>query len=339
MRGIYGGAPREMVPAGGRLVDQGVNAIFVGSGGINDELVTWAREQGVKLYAEFNTMHAAEYLKDHPDAAPVGVDGQPCPPPDGWQGVAPAHEGYRRWRMDALRELVARVPIDGVWLDYHHSQANWEQPEPAMPDTGFEPYSLARFQQETGITLPAAPVTRLARLLLTTHRERWIRWRCDVFTDWVREIRAILDATRPGLLLGTFHCPWSDTDRDGALRNKLCIDLKAQARYLDVFSPMPYHARFGHATDPAWISRQVTWLGGYLGIRGEPGERHRIWPIVQLADWGETVAAGQVAEVLDHGSRRPATGVMVFHWSGLAARPEKIPPLREFYLAIGGAAR
>jgi hypothetical protein len=39
---------------------------------------------------------------------------------------------------------------------------------------------------------------------------------------------------------------------------------------------MPYNARFGHATDPEWISRQVAWLGRYQGLEGNPGERHRI---------------------------------------------------------------
>src|SRR4029077_6321290 len=106
--------------------------------------------------------------------------------------------------------------------------------------------------------------------------------------------RAIVAEERPSALLGTFHCPWSDSEREGALRAKPAIDLKAQARYLDVFSVMPYHARFGHATDVGWISRQTAWLGQFLGIKGEAGERLKIWPIVQLSDWGETVPASQV---------------------------------------------
>ena len=48
-------------------------------------------------------------------------------------------------------------------------------------------------------------------------------------------------------MLGTFHNPWSDEDFDGARLEKLAIDLRAQAAFIDVFSPMPYHARFGHA--------------------------------------------------------------------------------------------
>jgi hypothetical protein len=112
---------------------------------------------------------------------------------------------------------------------------------------------------------------------------------------------------------------------------RLAIDLKAQAAYIDVFSIMPYHARFGHADDPAWISRQVTWLGNYLGIRGAPGERHRIWPIVQLSDWGEPVSAEQVREVLDHGTRLPATGVMVFNWGSLRGQTDKVDEMSGYY--------
>ncbi len=144
----------------------------------------------------------------------------------------------------------------------------------------------------------------------------------------------IIDQTRPNALLGTFHCPWSDTEFDGALRNKLAIDLKAQAEYIDVFSIMPYHARFGHAADPSWISRQTAWLGNYLGIKGDAGERHRIWPIVQLSDWGESVAVDQVRTVLDHGTRRPASGVMVFNWGSLKGQMEKVEAMGAFYGAI-----
>jgi hypothetical protein len=193
---------------------------------------------------------------------------------------------------------------------------------------------LSRFEKETGVILPSATTPERARRLLGVDKPVWVRWRCGVFTDWVREFRAILDQERPGALLGTFHCPWSDTDYEGAIVNKLGIDLKAQAKYLDVLSIMPYHARFGHADDPSWISRQTSWLGRFLGIKGEPGERLKIWPIVQLSDWGEKVPVSQVREVLDHGTRSPATGVMVFVWGRLHPQWDKVETMREVYQAI-----
>jgi hypothetical protein len=230
--------------------------------------------------------------------------------------------------------VLSDFEIDGIWLDYHHSHASWERAEPDMPDTCFCDRCAAQFVKDTGTKLPDEARPQIASLLLDEHKDKWVQWRCDVFTDWVRQFRSIIDETRPKALLGTFHCPWSDTDHDGALRNKLAIDLKAQAEYVDVFSVMPYHARFGHANDPEWISHQTKWLGNHLGIKGEPDERHKIWPIVQLSDWGETVPAGQVPSVLEHGTRLPASGVMVFAWGSLRRQPEKVEEMSEFYRAI-----
>jgi hypothetical protein len=336
IRGVYGGVPREIFERGESLDDYGINAIWIGSGSVTRELVgeLTARSKRLRIYVEFNTMHEASYLKDHPDASPKGADGRVSPPPEGWQGVCPTHPGYRRDRMEAFRRVASAAPVAGVWLDYHHAQASWEQAHPDLPDTCFCDRCVALFQEQTRIELPDEPTPARARLILGAHKAAWTRWRCDVFTDWVREFREIIDRERPGALLGTFHCPWSESDFDGAIRTKLAIDLKAQAKYLDVFSIMPYHARFGHAADPAWISRQTTALGRYLGLRGQPGERIKIWPIVQLSDWGETVPVSQVKEVLDHGTQAPATGVMVFVWGSLHSRWDKVQAMREFYRAI-----
>jgi len=333
VRAVYGGFPAELLKDGKTLKDYGINAVFVGSGGITSALVAQAREQGVRLFAEFNTLHFASYLKEQPDAAPVAADGNVCPPPHGWQGVCPTHDAYRRFRMEEFRKVLRDHAIDGIWLDYHHSHASWERADPAMPDTCFCDRCVERFAKATGLSLPAGPRSEAAALLLGQHRARWTQWRCDVFTDWVREFRQILDETRPKALLGTFHCPWAETDLDGALRQKLAIDLKAQAAYVDVFSPMPYHARFGHPEDPDWISRQAAWLGKHLGIEGQPGERRRIWPIVQLADWGEKVPPTQVEAVLERGTRKPATGVIVFHWSGVRGQPAKIDAMARFFVS------
>lgn len=330
MRGIYGNTPTELFDKGATLHDYGINAVFMGSGNLTEEKISSLKEQGARVFAEFNTMHVEAYIKDHPDAAPVGVDGEVCPPPEGWQGVCPTHPGYRQFRMGAFREVLENFDIDGIWLDYHHSHASWERAEPVMPDTCFCERCLQLFQDETGITAPPAE-------LLGTYKEQWVAWRCDVFTDWVREFREIIDAVRPGALFGTYHCPWTDTERDGALRNKLAIDLKAQLPYIDVFSIMPYHARFGHKNDVEWISRQTKWLGEFLGIEGRPDEDKKIWPIVQLSDWGETVPPAQVAQALDHGTRSPSTGVMVFNWNGLMANGqwENVEEMGRFYRTLG----
>lgn len=333
IRGIYGGFPNAIFDRGRTPADYGINAIWVGSGGLKQDEIDRCHTLGLKVFAEFNSMHFAGYLKDHPDAAPIGTDGRPSPPPHDWQGVSPFHVGYRKNRMDEFRRVLETFDIDGIWLDYHHAHASWERDEPAMPDTDFSPVALEQFTKQTGIKLPA-DVSEAAKLLLGSHRDAWTQFRCDVFTDWVREYREIVDAVRPEALLGTFHCPWSPEDFEGAIRHKLAIDLPAQAKFIDVFSNMPYHARFGHQQDPEWIARQTQSLGRLLNLKGTPDEKQKIWPIVQLADWGPTVDAEQVPRILDFGTRLPATGVMVFHWSGISQQWDKVELLGKAYRAM-----
>lgn len=334
IRGVYGGMP--VLPQGKTLKDFGINAVWLGSGGVNRDLVNSLHGQSVKVFAEFNTMHDSGYLKEDPDAAPVGIDGLVCPPPAGWQGVCPTHPGYRLQRMQAFRETLAKAELDGIWLDYHHSHASWEQAIPAMPLNCFCDRCVQVFVESSKISIPQGLTAEKRNRWIVGEKEaEWVNWRCGVFTDWVREFREIVDQTRPGALLGTFHNPWSPNDYDGAIKKLLAIDLKAQAKYIDVFSIMPYHARFGHHRDPAWISRQVNALAELLNIRGEPGEKNQIWPIVQLADWGEIVQTSQVREVMDHGTRRPVTGVTIFHTGGLNQNPDRLEALGRFYKEIG----
>jgi hypothetical protein len=330
IRGIYGGFPREMLAKGQTPADYGINAIWVGSGSLDAAEIERYHTLGVKVFAEFNSLHAAQYLKDHPDAAPIGVDGKPSPPPQGWQGVSPFHAGYRRERMHVFEGVLRSFAIDGIWLDYHHAHASWERADPEMPDTDFCPAALAGFTKETGIDLPA-DVPAAAKILLGERREAWTSFRCGVLTDWVREYRAIVDVFRPKALIGTFHCPWSPGDYDGAIRHKLAIDLKSQAKYLDIFSIMPYHARFGHAQDLPWIARQIKLLGEHLGLSGKPDEKQQIWPIVQLSDWGERVVPADIGPVLEHASRTPATGVMGFHWNALSKEWDKVEAVGRAY--------
>jgi hypothetical protein len=330
VRGIYGGYPREILDKGQTPADYGINAIWVGSGSLNAGQIDRYRELGLSVFAEFNSLHAAEYLKEHPEAAPIGPDGKPSPPPQGWQGVSPFDPGYRQNRMREYRRVLETFDIDGIWLDYHHAHASWERAEPDLPDTDFSPRGLRLFTEKTGIELPA-DVPAAAKVLLGERRDAWTDFRCGVLTDWVREYRGVLNDVRPKALLGTFHCPWSPEEYGGAIRHKLAIDLPAQAKHLDVFSVMPYHARFGHAKDPAWIARQTGRLGELLDIQGNAGEKQRIWPIVQLSDWGERVPVEQVAAVLDHATRSPATGVMAFHWSGLSKEWDKVEALGRAY--------
>ena len=76
IRGIYGGVPTMLMEKGRTLKEAGVNAVWIGERGITAKRIKLLKAQGAKIFAEFNTLHRADYLKQHPDAAPVGKDGK-----------------------------------------------------------------------------------------------------------------------------------------------------------------------------------------------------------------------------------------------------------------------
>ncbi|MBW7997139.1 MAG: hypothetical protein FVQ81_11335 [Candidatus Glassbacteria bacterium] len=57
--------------AGHTLAEHGVNAVFVGSYGINDGLIEKAGPEGAKVFSEFATLNGGRYLKEHPGAWPI----------------------------------------------------------------------------------------------------------------------------------------------------------------------------------------------------------------------------------------------------------------------------
>ena len=73
LRGLYGGVPDRLE----QLEDLAINAVWVGSGGLNAERIAAWKARGAKVFAEFNTMHESAFLKASPDAAPIGADGKP----------------------------------------------------------------------------------------------------------------------------------------------------------------------------------------------------------------------------------------------------------------------
>lgn len=109
-------------------------------------------------------------------------------------------------------------------------------------------------------------------------------------------------------------------------------DRPSVARFELSLSPDP--PPFTAAADPAWVGRQVAWLGRHLGVEGRPGERLKIWPIVQLSDWGDPVPAAQVAEVIEQGTHRTSTGVTAFAWGPLSKDWDKVERLGRAYRSL-----
>jgi hypothetical protein len=315
--------PKTFWDRGARLDEYGVNALFVHGGSINDALMQRAAAEGARVFAEFPTLNGKGYVEKHEEAWPINQDGQKAEAATWFMGVCPTEPRFREWRMKQLGELLERHDLAGVWMDYFHWHAQFEDPSPILPETCFSPTCIATFERTSGIRVPQGPTAERAQWIMRRHDREWRNWRAEHLLDWAREIKAVLRRKRPGALLGVYHCPWTDQEYDGARQRILGLDLTGLAAVVDVFSPMVYHGRMERPA--AWVGESVEWLSRKIGARA------RIWPIVQAHNDPHTISAEEFEKVLRLGTSGRATGVMMFTAQSVASDEAKLQVMRRVY--------
>lgn len=321
VRGIYSN-PRAFWDKGLRLDDCGVNAIFTGASSITPALMERAAAEGARVFAEFPTLNGKGYVEKHPEAWPINEHGEQAPPATWFLGACPTDPGFRAFRMNQLQALLDAHDVAGVWMDYFHWHAQFEDPQPVLPETCFCEACLAAFSKSTGIGDPPGTTQSRANRILTRRQRQWREWRVEQLNGWARDIKTAL-GRRPGRLLGIYHCPWTDAEFNGARRRILGLDLDWLAGIVDVFSPMVYHGRMDRP--PSWVGENIAWLSNKIRRRA------RIWPIVQAADGPRPVSAAEFDEVLQLGASGAATGVMMFTSQAVASDAGKLAAMRRLY--------
>ena len=326
IKGIYGN-PATLLKQGHTFQSMGVNAIFVRSVSLNDEIFEAAKKENVRVYVEFPTLNGKDYLEEHPEAWPINEKGEKEPPADWFMGICPTDSGFRRHRETELRDILQRYAVDGIWLDYLHWHAQFESPEPILPETCFCDRCTSRFEAETNVRVPAGEIAYRAQWILAEVDPEWRKWRSGVLNEWVSGLKQVTKEESPEALLGIYHCSWYPADYDSALYRTMGLDLEALAGIAEVFSPMLYHQRKGRSL--SWVGEYTSWLGKQPGFAGAGSPL--IWPIVQANDIPGTVTAEEFRQVMENGSQPPASGIMMFSDQALTRSPEKLEVMKALY--------
>lgn len=323
VKGVYG-HPEKFWSNGQRLNDLKVNAVFLHHKSIDSTFMLRARHEKLKVYAEFATLNGEGYVNDHPEAWAVDRNGNNVEKATWFMGVCPTERGFIQYRLNELKKLVSRFDVDGVWMDYLHWHAQFEDPEPILPETCFNTSCINQFQKSTGIIVTGANTKEQADFILTHHEKAWRKWRTQVLGDWVKQFRDTLGKYKPGALLGIYHCPWNDKEYNGARYNILGLDYKILQQHSDVFSPMVYHKRMGRPA--SWVGENIKWFSKQI-----TRENVKIWPIVQAYNDPGVVDAAEFKDVLIGGTAGSSTGVMMFTSSSVAEDPQKVAVMKEVY--------
>jgi hypothetical protein len=326
IRGIYGN-PDAFWKKNLRLNELGVNAIFIHSGSINENMMKQARSEGLMVFAEFATLNGKHYVEQHNEAWAIDKNGNKVTPATWFMGVCPTEPGFREHRINELKTLLRKFDLDGVWMDYLHWHAQFEDPKPILPETCFCENCLTSFQSASNIQVPEGSTSKKAEWILLNHDSTWRNWRCSVIAGWVRDFKTVIKQERPKALLGVYHCPWDDDDFDGARRRNLGLDYDMLRETVDVFSPMVYHRRMGKSAD--WVKENIEWFCKRLNIKA--GGFPKVWPIVQAHNDPHIISAEEFEQVLRFGSGAEATGVMMFTSNSVAEDPKKVEIMQKVY--------
>ena len=326
IRGVYG-TPQSFWDKGLKLNDLGVNAIFVHSGSINHNMINRARSEGARVFAEFATLNGKNYVDKHPEAWAINEKGEKVAAASWFMGVCPTEPLFRQYRFDQLRNLLLEYDLDGVWMDYVHWHAQFEEPEPILPETCFCNHCLETFSVDTGLEIPDGTIPEKAQWILKNHDTSWRDWRCQVIYNWASEIKSIIKQIRPQALLGLYHCPWNDEEFNGARRRILGLDYDLLKSTIDVFSPMVYHERMGR--DPDWVKKNINWFSNRLFEGGPPYPK--LWPIVQAYNDPNIISSEEFDIVLKGGLAGKSTGVMMFTSRAIADDENKIDIMKNVY--------
>jgi uncharacterized lipoprotein YddW (UPF0748 family) len=93
----------------------------------------------------------------------------------------PFHPQVQQFITDLVVESVSNYDVDGIQFDDHMS----------LPHTfGYDPYTVALYQQETQQTPPADPKDAA-----------WTKWRADKITEFMVKLKQAIRARKPGAIV------------------------------------------------------------------------------------------------------------------------------------------
>ena len=215
-------------------------------------------------------------------------------------------------------------------MDYLHWHAQFEEPEPILPETCFCDHCLDTFSKYSNIEIPNGSTSEKAQWILDSHDSTWRDWRCKVIYDWTYEIKRIVKEIKPEGLLGLYHCPWNDQEFNGARRHILGLDYKLLKETVDVFSPMVYHERMERS--PHWVKENIQWFSDRLNVK--EGSYPKVWPIVQAHNSPGEITSEEFKTVLKGGLAGKSSGVMMFTTSAVAEDQGKTEVMKKIYTTL-----
>ncbi|OGC58355.1 hypothetical protein A3A70_01445 [candidate division WWE3 bacterium RIFCSPLOWO2_01_FULL_42_11] len=283
----------------------GFDTLFIGHQNLTPVWITKAKKLNFTVNVEVGVFAGENLWNKYPDARPLTKDGSPLPIVEWYAGVNPLSLSVWHEKFEDIRNVITGYNIDGIWLDFMRFPCHWEVENPELFDTDFSPTTLEIFKSDTGESMPVG--------------ETWWQWKCDIITNYVRQVRGLINELNPETKLGLFAVPWTPKDFDNAIHKIICQDFKSLSELVDVFSPMTYHAM---------CNREATWIGDaceYFSQFGKP-----LLPLIQTENKPREISPADFITSIEQAEKYSA-GVTIFFLDDVIKQPEKVEVIRKIW--------
>lgn len=209
---------------------------------------------------------AHSVVKDHPDWLQRKIDGDPAVftggaafwiregDEDVW--ITPYAKEWRKIYMQRVREIAA-TGLDGIYVDIPYWMTHFEGWENSW--ASFDDYTVAAFKGKTG--LDAKKDLKLGDFQDANFR-KWLDFRIDTLTDFVREIRDNARSVNPNIMVIPEIYPGIEEEA-----TRVGSDVYEMYDVIDVIA---HEYEFGNGGHMAAMRTQVDWFlyqAGMLSFR------------------------------------------------------------------------
>jgi len=195
-------------------------------------------------------------MKDHPDWLQRKITGEPAMFTGGaafWirQGdedvwISPYAKEWRKQYMQRVREIAA-TGVDGIYVDIPYWMTHFDGWEQSW--ASFDDYTVAAFKDKTG--LDAKKDLKLGDFQDANFR-KWIDFRIETMTDFVKEIRENARSVNPEIMLIPEIYPGIEEEA-----TRVGADVYQMYDVVDVIA---HEYEFGNGEHMAAVRSQVDWF-------------------------------------------------------------------------------
>ncbi len=205
-------------------------------------------------------------MKDHPDWLQRKITGEPAlftggaafwireGDEDVW--ITPYAKEWRKQYMQRVREIAA-TGIDGIYVDIPYWMTHFDGWEASW--ASFDDYTVAAFKEKTG--LDAKKDVKIGDFQDANFR-KWVDFRIETMTDFVKEIRENARSVNPEIMLIPEIYPGIEEEA-----TRVGADVYEMYNVVDVIA---HEYEFGNGEHMAAMRSQVDWFlyqAGMLSFR------------------------------------------------------------------------